>query len=308
MQLSFSFLLLVFFLFLIIVLSHLGSAIFLLYLVDRKLRSRVAQPTSVSPATCVAMAVLTVLYALSSMHIVGKAVGLKQVWRRYLFLPLQEDEKTEHVQPKGLGETIWLACMLDCWAKHVIFAVKALVAASPFVFPYREFRNEATILSQKRKLYAIIEAVGRCYRMLLPCRGWLEYYSPIADYSRGKQTIASHLSSFSVFYLIIKCANFFFRCKSVLDGICIHFNGMVEFGRLATDDDLSTTSECCICHEIVRKPAIVLECSHIFCEDCLQEWLDRESTCPLCRRRTWSKTPIPISYRDGHTSLLPFFW
>ncbi len=282
----------------------------LLHTMDRKFRAHVAQPASVSPVMCVGMAVLTVLYAMSSMHILGKTVGLKQIWRRYLLLTLQDDEKTVK-QPKGLGETIWLSCMLDCWAKHVVFAVKALVAASPFVYPRREFRNNATVLSQKRKLYAMIEAVGRCYRTLLPCAGWLEYYQSIGGYPSENQGITfSTLSVFSVCYLGIKCIHFVFRSKKVLDGICIQCNGngMVEFGRLATDDDLCNISECCICHEAVRKPAIVLECSHIFCEDCLQEWLDRENTCPLCRRRTQSLNPIPVCYRDGHTSLLPFFW
>ncbi len=238
---------------------------------------------------------------------VGTTLGLRQVWWRFLFLPLEGGD-TEHVQSKALGGTIWLACMLDCWAKHAIFAVKALVAASSFVSPNREFRNEAKALSQKRKLFAIIEAIGRCYRTLLPCPGWLEYYSPNAYLRSGKHAIAYNLSIFSVVYLTIKGVNFFFRCRSVLNGIWFHCKGVAEFGQMATDDDMSTSSDCSICHEIIRKPAIVLDCSHIFCEDCLQEWLDRESTCPLCRSRTHSHTPIPTTYRDGHTSLFPFFW
>ena len=28
---------------------------------------------------------------------------------------------------------------------------------------------------------------------------------------------------------------------------------------------------------------IKLNCSHIFCESCINEWLDDHQTCPLCR-------------------------
>ena len=31
------------------------------------------------------------------------------------------------------------------------------------------------------------------------------------------------------------------------------------------------------------KRAVTLSCGHIFCQGCLEEWLRRESTCPLCR-------------------------
>ncbi len=173
-----------------------------LYIMDRKFRAHVAQTSSVSPVTSVSMAILVVLYVVSSMHFVGKTVGLKQMWRRYLLLPLQEDEKASSAQPKGLGETIWLVCMIDFWVKHVVFAVKALVAASPDVYPYTELRNEASMLSQKRKLYAVIEATGRCYRTILPCTGWLEYYQSIPSFQGGPQALASSPLSFvSLFYL-----------------------------------------------------------------------------------------------------------
>ncbi len=281
-----------------------------LYLVDRRFRAHVAQAPSMSQFKCVGTAVLTILYATSSIYILGKTLGLKQIWRRCIFLKLQDDKKTAMCGPtKGMGETIWLSCMLDCWAKHMIFAVKALVAASPFV--HREFTNNATSLAQKRKLYALIEAAGHCYRTLLPCAGWLEYYQSVGSYLKERHGMFSFtVSIVSACYLGIKYIHFIFLSKKVLDGICFHCNGnaMVEFGRLATDDDLCDVSECCICNEAVRKPAIVLECSHIFCEDCLQEWLDRENTCPLCRRQTRSLNPVPACYRDGHTSLLPFFW
>ncbi|CAH6778830.1 Rnft2 [Phodopus roborovskii] len=39
---------------------------------------------------------------------------------------------------------------------------------------------------------------------------------------------------------------------------------------------------CAICQAEFRDPMILL-CQHVFCEECLCLWLDRERTCPLCR-------------------------
>ncbi|KAK1353132.1 hypothetical protein POM88_052970 [Heracleum sosnowskyi] len=58
---------------------------------------------------------------------------------------------------------------------------------------------------------------------------------------------------------------------------------------------------CAICQEKMHAP-IFLSCKHIFCEDCVAEWFERERTCPLCRALV---RPADIkSYGDGSTSLL----
>ncbi|KAL9450767.1 hypothetical protein AB3S75_012493 [Citrus x aurantiifolia] len=46
---------------------------------------------------------------------------------------------------------------------------------------------------------------------------------------------------------------------------------------------------CAICQEKMHAP-ILLRCKHIFCEDCVSEWFERERTCPLCR--LWSRQQI----------------
>lgn len=36
----------------------------------------------------------------------------------------------------------------------------------------------------------------------------------------------------------------------------------------------------CCCQDAYREPT-KLPCSHIFCNDCLSEWFERERTCPM---------------------------
>ena len=46
------------------------------------------------------------------------------------------------------------------------------------------------------------------------------------------------------------------------------------------EDDLS----CCICYNLLREPK-ELDCPHIYCLQCLQDWVGKQSTvdCPECR-------------------------
>eukprot|EP00850_Spirogloea_muscicola_P023039 SM000324S12596 [mRNA] locus=s324:72417:74747:- [translate_table: standard] len=58
---------------------------------------------------------------------------------------------------------------------------------------------------------------------------------------------------------------------------------------------------CTICQEKMHSP-ISLGCHHVFCEDCVLEWFERERTCPLCRAVV--RTAGLRSFGDGSTSLL----
>lgn len=47
--------------------------------------------------------------------------------------------------------------------------------------------------------------------------------------------------------------------------------------------------KCEICFEIVKEPVVVKGCEHLFCHDCISEWLQKDSKCPVDR------TPIVTS-------------
>lgn len=52
------------------------------------------------------------------------------------------------------------------------------------------------------------------------------------------------------------------------------------------------------CHLILREYIIF---QHLFCEECVAAWFDRERTCPMCR----AKVADDPAWRDGTTSLVP---
>src|SRR5258705_13878407 len=42
---------------------------------------------------------------------------------------------------------------------------------------------------------------------------------------------------------------------------------------------------CSICCNVFLKPVQKLLCEHMFCEECINSWLEREQTCPIDRER-----------------------
>ncbi|EFJ41460.1 hypothetical protein VOLCADRAFT_98495 [Volvox carteri f. nagariensis] len=45
-------------------------------------------------------------------------------------------------------------------------------------------------------------------------------------------------------------------------------------------------SACPVCQDPVNTP-VRLDCGHIFCEECILEWLERDRTCPMCRAQVF---------------------
>lgn len=87
----------------------------------------------------------------------------------------------------------------------------------------------------------------------------------------------------------------------------------LEFGVYVSHDDLveAGSPDCSICYEAMHQP-VKLSCSHMFCEECVMEWFDRERSCPLCRA-SMATSPrggshddeVKPQFLDGSTSLFP---
>ena len=55
-----------------------------------------------------------------------------------------------------------------------------------------------------------------------------------------------------------------------------------RYGLSPSHDELKATGGTCpICHDNLSDPT-KLHCKHIFCEECVTTWFDREKTCPMC--------------------------
>ncbi|XP_022873814.1 RING finger and transmembrane domain-containing protein 2-like [Olea europaea var. sylvestris] len=102
-------------------------------------------------------------------------------------------------------------------------------------------------------------------------------------------------------YLTFKLTSIVEKVQSFFAALKALSRKEIHYGSYATSEQVTAAGDlCAICQEKMHVP-ILLRCKHIFCEDCVSEWFDRERTCPLCRALV---RPADLrSYGDGSTSL-----
>ena len=66
-------------------------------------------------------------------------------------------------------------------------------------------------------------------------------------------------------------------------------------------DDYHVYAGCTICIDGVHigKRMMRLGCMHVYCEGCIREWFEKNSTCPQCRKRFGDEWIVCLSW---------FFW
>ena len=71
--------------------------------------------------------------------------------------------------------------------------------------------------------------------------------------------------------------------ESDLEGAVMEADNWSESNRGEEPVGTSELNICCICIE--RQVECVLSCFHAYCYDCIENWRQRDSTCPLCREQ-----------------------
>lgn len=66
------------------------------------------------------------------------------------------------------------------------------------------------------------------------------------------------------------------------------------------------TNKCGICLEELKAPIAVIECGHIFHEECEEEWYFRAGTCAMCRCETKAIPFWPCEKCSATIVNLPF--
>ena len=57
-------------------------------------------------------------------------------------------------------------------------------------------------------------------------------------------------------------------------------------------DHVEDNFECFICRDWVVGTTAMAPCGHIGCSECIEQWLKRNKTCPVCRQKCASLVPI----------------
>ena len=117
------------------------------------------------------------------------------------------------------------------------------------------------------------------YRLLLPVPFWTPYFADRTALS--SITIYFALST----YMIIKVGLLAIALKAVVVSFRQACTGDPPYGvRVPLNTAPDADNMCAVCHETLNSP-VQLQCKHVFCEECIGRWLEREHTCPMCRAK-----------------------
>ncbi|KAL8135321.1 hypothetical protein AgCh_010112 [Apium graveolens] len=144
------------------------------------------------------------------------------------------------------------------------------------------------------QLLTLVEYTLLLYRALLPAPVWYRFFLN-KDYGSLFSSLTTGLYlTFKLTTVVEKVRSFFsaFKALSLKE---------MHYGSYATLEQVNDAGNlCAICQEKMHVP-VQLCCKHVFCEDCVSEWFERERTCPICRALV--RAADIWSYGDGSTSL-----
>eukprot|EP00877_Chromochloris_zofingiensis_P003768 jgi/Chrzof1/13392/Cz07g31100.t1 len=211
----------------------------------------------------------------------------QKLWRSFLLLPPRS--------PISVWQAVFLVLVADSLVRFCGLMPKLLVVS---VMQSR-WAKTSRFCTQRRqaRLLTLVEYTLLGYRTLLPVPIWYTYLLTC--------TLNSVLCSLLAgFYLTFKGYGLLRRGKLLLVAAKLVMRTGALYGRYVNkDDSVEGAAQCCpICQDPAQTP-VRLDCSHVFCEDCIGEWLERDQTCPMCRSNV--KPPGLQSYSDGATTLLP---
>ncbi|XP_077995839.1 RING finger and transmembrane domain-containing protein 2-like [Glandiceps talaboti] len=184
----------------------------------------------------------------------------------------------------NLWNLIWTVGITDFVIRFITIAVKCCIAITP-----------RTIIGFKRrgKHYLFIEQLSQLYRQLVPLPIWFTY---LVD-----DTLSHWILGYCLvlIYILAKARNIYGKLHEVKKAWKNLFTD-VHYGNPPSKEQmLAAGSACPICQEDFADPIMLHACKHIFCEECVSIWFDRERTCPMCR----AKIAEDPSWKDGATAV-----
>ncbi|XP_046463931.1 RING finger and transmembrane domain-containing protein 2-like [Daphnia pulex] len=194
--------------------------------------------------------------------------------------------------PITLANLFWAVTTTDHILKLATVLFKGILTAIPIaVFP----------ISRRGKCFAFIERSSHLYRALAAVPPWIHYLLNSQSSESSSIFFYDTLVGVCLCGIYLTCKAY--RAIKLVRKWKLSVSKLLQstrYGAHPSNEQLQNAGPMCpICHDGYRKP-IFLSCKHIFCEDCLSMWLDRERTCPMCRS-TVAEDP---KWKDGSTSYL----
>ncbi|XP_031383525.1 E3 ubiquitin-protein ligase RNFT1-like [Punica granatum] len=189
--------------------------------------------------------------------------------------------------PPPFWHAIFIIMLNDIMVRQAAMALKCLLLMYYKNGRGHNFRRQGQMLT-------LVEYGLLLYRALLPTPVWYRFFLN-KDYGSLFSSLTTGL------YLTFKLTSVIDKVRSFIAAIKALSHKEVHYGSHATKEQVNAAGDlCAICQEKMHVP-ILLRCKHIFCEECVSEWFERERTCPLCRALV--KSADLQSFGDGSTTL-----
>lgn len=191
------------------------------------------------------------------------------------------------IEPLGFWEILWAVGVTNFIIKFLFMGIKCLILLLP--------SSLVTYRAQGRWLM-LTEELGQVHQATGPVPLWFRYLVTYQETDGAPGLTLGVL--LALLYLIMKLLGLYGQWTSLLKTMRIVLMGE-HTGTAASRSQCSEAGDVCpICQGEYREPRALL-CQHIFCDECIALWFNREKSCPLCRTVITEKV---YKWRDGATS------
>ncbi|GFY82030.1 RING/U-box superfamily protein [Actinidia rufa] len=184
------------------------------------------------------------------------------------------------VPPKAVPpfwHAIFIILVNDTLVRQAAMALKCMLLMYYKNGRGHNFRRQGQMLT-------LIEYTLLLYRALLPTPVWYRFFLN-KDYGSLFSSLTTGL------YLTFKLTSVVEKVQSFFTSLKALSRKDIHYGSYATLEQVNAVGDlCAICQEKMHAP-IILRCKHIFCEDCVSEWFERERGLALCAG-PWLELPI----------------
>ncbi|XP_037114043.1 RING finger and transmembrane domain-containing protein 2 isoform X3 [Syngnathus acus] len=181
-------------------------------------------------------------------------------------------------------DLMWAVGITDFVLKFVTVGLKCFILVLPGIL---------LAFKSRGKFYLLIEELSQLFRALVPIQLWYKYIvgeEPSASYFLG--------ATLMIVYGICKSLDICGRASTLRKAAVLLCRPQRCGVRAGSQRCSEAGDVCALCQTRFREPVALL-CQHIFCEECLSSWLDRERACPLCRTTVVETLRC---WKDGTTS------
>ncbi|GFR52472.1 hypothetical protein Agub_g15041 [Astrephomene gubernaculifera] len=155
----------------------------------------------------------------------------------------------------------------------------------------------ARALRQQSRVLTAVERGVAAYRAVIPAPVWYGYLL----HGSGLSPVPASL--FCGFYLALKAPYVIAQVKLLVLALRVALRQGALYGTyVGRDGEMGSFGACPVCQDPVSC-AVRLDCGHVFCEECIVEWMERDRTCPMCRANV-RPAGLPAC-NDGASPLLP---